>query len=1166
MKKEICVFIFLIFAGATHAQYSTSFPATENPISQGGKWISGSAAGTGCFQAGVQCWGDVRTTGGTPGLAFGTSVTGTCGTTNCNDSVAVLSGPWPSNQQACATVGLISSNRDAGAREFEMRLRVTISSQNINGYEINYGEGTILGSTLYGGIVRWNGPQSNFTPLASFSNPQGGSILPLQVGDVFCATATGSTLSATVTRSGTQIATVTTTDSTFTGGSMGIGFFDSFNANDNSFGFSNFSTTTVGGGGGGTTFTAASCNQTDVAAVIAAHPQDGNTFIIPAGSCTWQGPAGIAVPNNIGITITGTGTPNSTPSTSAASASCSSTSITVNFPSPAFTMAPTFGNSLSRISCILFSPGPLYIGSPGHGIAGPLGINGTCAPGGCPDFRIDNTTFLTVWTNRFISDGTMVNVADVFGVADHNTIGDTINTSDYIDFINVGHGLWLGNVAFGDSSWASPDTFGTKQMFYLENNTFSHALGTDSDIPDPSPHGGGARLACRFNTFNNLHPFGACSGHGTETTGRPRGVRQWEGYFNTAICTDTTTQGCNSLWPGRSGVGRSFGNKVSDSGSGRMKTLDVFNAQRSWRGSADFGFCGGLAPWDTNDTNGGGGNTGFVYFTGTVASVSGFTVTVNGTPGWMVNQWAPVGQNFSVIDTTGGSFSAEIESNTANSFTIEFSGSGTNYHVGDTVEITRVFVCLDQSNRGAGVLLNGQHTPNQVQVNQVLDPSYEADDDARGTLGAIGVYFSSAQHREIQNHDWYQENLNQNAQTSATSPFNGTSGTGHGSLALRPTTCTTGVGYWATDQGSWNTSGIAGPRGYTNGVFFLCTATNTWSLNYTPFTYPHPLITGGGGGGAASPPSCAPISGNVPQNVTCTNPNSGTTIMCFAASPTTPATNGSGTACNAGTAYTTTITISSPETLNIIAGVATKTDSSVSSYTYTAPPPTIIFAPTSVNFGSATVGGTPVNQTITISNSVSSFSAITITALIASGSGFSWTPLTCSALPITINVNTSCNIQATFTPVLGTQNGFLTFTDNAVGSAQAIPLTGTGVSAGAPGVQLTPSTLPFPPTGLGSYNGQVNITLKNVGTATLTIVSITIQGANLSDFSGANNCGASVSVNAVCTIGVIFRPQPGAIGLRSASVVMIDNAPGSPHTVPLTGNAVAQPIPLIFVQ
>ena len=66
--------------------------------------------------------------------------------------------------------------------------------------------------------------------------------------------------------------------------------------------------------------------------------------------------------------------------------------------------------------------------------------------------------------------------------------------------------------------------------------------------------------------------------------------------------------------------------------------------------------------------------------------------------------------------------------------------------------------------------------------------------------------------------------------------FDGTRGVGVGLLASRPSTCTTGVAYWATDRGSWNTT-----VGGESGMLYRCTATNKWSLYYKPYTYPHPL-------------------------------------------------------------------------------------------------------------------------------------------------------------------------------------------------------------------------------------------------------------------------------------------------------------------------------------
>lgn len=62
--------------------------------------------------------------------------------------------------------------------------------------------------------------------------------------------------------------------------------------------------------------------------------------------------------------------------------------------------------------------------------------------------------------------------------------------------------------------------------------------------------------------------------------------------------------------------------------------------------------------------------------------------------------------------------------------------------------------------------------------------------------------------------------------------------TGVGVGTSRPANCTTGVGYWKTDEGTWNQSGGGG-----QGNLYRCTATNTWTLSYVPFVYPHPLTS-----------------------------------------------------------------------------------------------------------------------------------------------------------------------------------------------------------------------------------------------------------------------------------------------------------------------------------
>lgn len=150
----------------------------------------------------------------------------------------------------------------------------------------------------------------------------------------------------------------------------------------------------------------------------------------------------------------------------------------------------------------------------------------------------------------------------------------------------------------------------------------------------------------------------------------------------------------------------------------------------------------------------------------------------------------------------------------------------------------RGYPCWRQPGRDPA---NGHYMPIYVWNN------YWSDDNSQVLLnvgdGSYGSPDYFAQHM-VANRDWF-NSVSAMAQTSATSPFNGTTGMGFGTLARRPTTCTTstetafgagagGVGYFATDSGA-------------QGTLYTCSATNTWSVYYQPFTYPYP---GSGGGGS----------------------------------------------------------------------------------------------------------------------------------------------------------------------------------------------------------------------------------------------------------------------------------------------------------------------------
>jgi hypothetical protein len=150
--------------------------------------------------------------------------------------------------------------------------------------------------------------------------------------------------------------------------------------------------------------------------------------------------------------------------------------------------------------------------------------------------------------------------------------------------------------------------------------------------------------------------------------------------------------------------------------------------------------------------------------------------------------------------------------------------------------------------------------------------------------------------------------------------------------------------------------------------------------------------------------------------------------------------------------------------------------------------------------------------------------------------------------------------MVTFTPTAaGSRSASLAVTDNAYGSPQTVGLTGTGVAPPTT-INVSPTSLTFGQVGAGLTSTAQNVTLSNTGEGTLSISSITIGNSNtwpILNFAQTNDCGSSLAAGAKCDISVTFTPS--GIGSFSASLVIADNAYGSPQTVSLTGTGVTPP-------
>jgi len=103
-------------------------------------------------------------------------------------------------------------------------------------------------------------------------------------------------------------------------------------------------------------------------------------------------------------------------------------------------------------------------------------------------------------------------------------------------------------------------------------------------------------------------------------------------------------------------------------------------------------------------------------------------------------------------------------------------------------------------------------------------------------------------------------------------------------------------------------------------------------------------------------------------------------------------------------------------------------------------------------------------------------------------------------------------------------------------------------TANAPAVAISPSLVQFSIRPVGSVSQPNTSLLRNMGSAALTISSITISG----DFSETDTCGSGVPAAGTCTFTVTFTPT--APGPRFGSILVQDDGAGSPHFINLVGD------------
>jgi hypothetical protein len=218
--------------------------------------------------------------------------------------------------------------------------------------------------------------------------------------------------------------------------------------------------------------------------------------------------------------------------------------------------------------------------------------------------------------------------------------------------------------------------------------------------------------------------------------------------------------------------------------------------------------------------------------------------------------------------------------------------------------------------------------------------------------------------------------------------------------------------------------------------------------------------------------------------------------------------------------------------------------------------PAVSLNPTSMTFGSPSntvAAGTTVNQTLTITDSGSA--ALHIGTLSRSGpqaSSFSLSSDGCAGQ--TVGPGNSCSVTVNFSPgAPGSYSATVNIPDDASGSPQQLPLSGTAGSPGSRG-SLSTGSVDFGAVGVGATAAAKTVTMTSTGSGPLKISSVGITGTNAGDFKiTSNSCsGQSLAPGSNCSASVAFTPA--AAGPRSAQLSVADNAPGSPQTVSLSGS------------
>jgi len=222
-----------------------------------------------------------------------------------------------------------------------------------------------------------------------------------------------------------------------------------------------------------------------------------------------------------------------------------------------------------------------------------------------------------------------------------------------------------------------------------------------------------------------------------------------------------------------------------------------------------------------------------------------------------------------------------------------------------------------------------------------------------------------------------------------------------------------------------------------------------------------------------------------------------------------------------------------------------------------SPAPSVNFNPTSLGFGSQTVGTTSAAQSVTLTNNGTA--PLTIFSIAATGE-FAQTN-DCPISPTTLAAGAHCTISGTFSPTSeGAKTGSITVTDNAGGSPHTVSLAGTG-TASPISVTLTIAKGADPNPTQCQEDVTYTITVTNTGTDTAEEVVVTDTLPSSLTFSSITasqgNCDTS---DASCNLGNLAGGAAATV-----TVVVVPTAAGTiTNTATVNSESITSPVSATF--